>query len=78
MGTTVGDIREWLLAAPKDATHMLVVCDTYDYDDYPSYTDNPSERVEYYKKASMQRVMEVYRLSDDHEDQLALNRVWNV
>jgi hypothetical protein len=29
MRTTQDDIREWLKRAPKDATHMLVVCDTF-------------------------------------------------
>jgi hypothetical protein len=30
MATTRDDIRAWLKRAPEGATHMLVVCDTFD------------------------------------------------
>jgi len=36
MAVTKGEIRTWLLEAKKEgATHVIVVCDTFDYDDYP-------------------------------------------
>lgn len=76
--TTVNQIRDWLGQASREHTHMLVVCDTYDYDDYPVYTDDVSGAIKKYKAASMQKIMEVYDLSMSHEEQLKPGiRVWN-
>ncbi len=64
----------------QNATHMIVVCDTFDYDDYPVYvTSDQDVRVEeaYYKKASMQRVMEVYNLKMDKQVQMSAHRAFN-
>ena len=34
--TTADQIRRWLqLAMGQDATHVIVVCDTFNYHDYP-------------------------------------------
>ncbi len=74
MVTTKEDLRGWLLHAKQaGATHMIVVCDTFDYDDYPVNVmpgEDVVERVEHYENAQMQRVMEVYALHLDIEDQL--------
>lgn len=36
--TTQDDIREWFLAGTElAATHLIVVCDTFDHEDYPVY-----------------------------------------
>jgi len=43
-------------------THMVVVCDSFDYEDYPVYTSDPAATVKKYEAKSMQRVMEVYDL----------------
>lgn len=75
MTTQVEDIRRWLKEAQKrNSTHMIVVCDTFSYEDYPVYVakgedvrmvaernDNPS---------NMSRVMEVYAMHLPLEDQL--------
>ena len=38
MATTQAILREWLIEGLKEqATHMVVVCDTYDWEDYPVY-----------------------------------------
>lgn len=38
MGTSQAEIRGWLLAGKKkNATHMIVVCDTFDHEDFPVY-----------------------------------------
>ena len=36
--TTTNDIRNWLLEGQQQkATHCIIVCDTFDYEDYPVY-----------------------------------------
>ena len=38
MATTKQVIRRWLKEAKaKGATHMIVVCDTFDHEDYPVF-----------------------------------------
>lgn len=74
MPATKEDIRQWLKDAPKHATHMIVVCDTYDWDDYPVYVNqyqNVHEVVSSKDGVNMAKVMEVYNLSMDIEKQLA-------
>lgn len=81
MATTREEIREWLERGKADgATHMLVVCDTFDHEDYPVYVLKGADvRKEYakYNGANMQRVMEVYSYGKDLEAQLAEHRVCN-
>lgn len=59
---------------------MLVVCDTFDYEDYDVCVfpgkDINKEIADYQK--NMQRVMEVYNLSMDLEEQLNQKRSWNL
>jgi len=82
MATTREDIREWLEEAKKkNATHLVVVCDTFDYGDYPVYVlqnQDVNKVVKGENAASMQRVMEVYNLSMDIEEQLKEHRAWNL
>ena len=35
--TTKTQISNWLKRARPDDTHMIVVCDTFDYSDYPVF-----------------------------------------
>lgn len=74
MGTTRDDICRWFDAAKKSgATHMIVVCDTYDHEDYPvniMSEDDVKAKYEYYNGKNMQRVMEVYAMHLDRETQL--------
>ncbi len=81
MATTQDDIRGWLKEAKRQkATHLIVVVDTFDHQDYPVYV-KPGEdihaRIVHYN-GNMQRVMEVYNLSLDWEHQLATRRAWNL
>lgn len=80
--TTREEIGAWFdRGVAQNATHMLVVCDTFDYDDYPAYAtgdDNAVERYAYYSNASMQKVMEVYDLRMDKDTQLTSHRVFNL
>ncbi len=81
MGTSIQDIREWFKRGIENkATHLIVACDTFDYEDYPVFVSSKEDVKEREKKietASMQRVMEVYNLSQDMEKQLKQERSFN-
>ncbi len=80
--TTQDDIRQWLLRGKEEgATHVIVVCDTFDYDDYPvmvSPKQSVHEVMEEYNGKNMQKIMEVYNLSMDLEKQLNEGRSYNL
>lgn len=80
MPTTKQDISEWFDRGVKDGqSHMIIVCDTFDYCDYPSYAKTKEQAENILKTpGEMQRVMEVYNLSMDKEKQLNTFRVWNL
>lgn len=82
MATTREEIRQWFLEGQRGGkTHMVVVCDTFDHEDYPVYVypnGNVHEVVEAYDGKNMQRVMEVYALFLDMEGQLAERRAFHL
>ena len=40
MSTTRNEIRGWLKRGQRQkATHVIVVCDTFDHEDYPVYIE---------------------------------------
>lgn len=69
-GTSKQEISAWFDMGVKDGyTHMLVICDTFDYEDYPTYAKSKEEAVALEKTpGSMQRVMEVYILDPARKD----------
>ncbi len=73
--TTHPTIREWWERGKKvNATHMIIVCDTFDHGDYPVYISVTSEararsEAEVYN-LNMQRVMEVYSYAIDLDEQI--------
>lgn len=75
MFTTKETIRQWFIKGKKDkATHMIVVCDTFDYTNYPVYVyrkDDVIETIDDYSGRDMQRIEEVYSMDLDMEEQLA-------
>jgi hypothetical protein len=81
MAATQQDIRRWLDSGKAEgASHVIIVCDTYDYDDYPVYVkpeENARDKAAEYNKKSMQRVMEVYNLGKDIDKQLSDYRAFN-
>lgn len=82
MSTSVPMLKDWFREGVKQkATHMIVVCDTFDYDDYPVYVSIEQDaRAEVRKRnnESMQKVMEVYDLRKSMESQMAPgSRVFN-
>ncbi|MCK9437416.1 MAG: hypothetical protein M0Q12_09430 [Synergistaceae bacterium] len=74
-------IEKWFKAGlAQEASHMIVVCDTYDWTDYPVYVSqgqDPKGIKLHYNRAAMQRVMEVYNLNMDMEIQLNQYRSFN-
>ena len=81
MAATLEDITDWLLSGRqrKGITHMIVVCDTFDYDDYPVYVsskENVREVFSEYDGKNMQQVMEVYSYKKDLKEQLKKGRAF--
>lgn len=81
MATTQDDIVRWFTEGKRQkATHMIVVCDTFDHEDYPVYVgpkENVRTVVSAYNGPNMQRVMEVYNLSKPMRPQLNETRSFN-
>lgn len=79
--TTRDEIRGWLNSPRAEgASHMLVVCDTFEWDDYPVYVHVGQDVREVAKRhdgPNMTKLMEVYNLYMDHEQQLATARAFN-
>jgi restriction endonuclease Mrr len=85
MAASKSDIRFWIDNRANrgyaNATHMLVFCDTFDYDDYPVYVtpDEDVRKVIAEKDGkNMQQLMECYNLGENIEEQLLSNRVMNL
>jgi hypothetical protein len=78
MGTTKEDISSWIkLGQDQGATHLIVVCDTWDYTDYPVYvmpTEDVHTQYTHYNGPNMQRVMEVYNLQKEIDFQINAHR----
>jgi hypothetical protein len=78
---TKEEIKEWFEQGVKQgASHMIVMCDTFDWDDYPVYVTPPVDArktVEAKNGNNMQKVMEVYNLALPMEAQLDERRAFN-
>lgn len=76
--TSRNDIGKWFdEGVEQKATLMIVVCDTYDYDDYPVYVnqgENFWSRYDSFDGQRMQRIMEVYDLTANKAEQLTERR----
>ena len=75
------DINRWFdEGISEGATHMIVVCDTWDYEDYPVFV-KPGEDARVVAAqnngVNMQRVMEVYDLSMDKNTQMNETRAFH-
>ena len=78
--TTREMISKWFDRGVADgARHMLVICDTFDHDDYPVFTKTDFDCLLKCKNpGEMQRVMEVYDLRADKAEQLNERRVFRL
>lgn len=74
--TTKQDIQEWAeIGVTQHADFMLVICDTFDYEDYPVYCKkNELDNCKAKHSANMQKIMEVYDLSRSRNEQLKERR----
>ena len=73
-------IEEWFDRGVREKEEfMIVVCDTYDHDDYPVYTSKKNYAKEYaeHNGENMQRIMEVYNLKMSKKKQMAERRAFN-
>ncbi len=81
MAATKEEIKKWLVnAKSKGASHMLVVCDTFDYEDYQVHVmpgESVEKAIEKYNAMKMSKVEEVYNLSMPIETQMAETRAWH-
>lgn len=78
--TTKSEIDDWFERGLKaKAAYMLVICDTYDHEDYPVYVMTKARCLSKAKSpGEMQRVMEVYDLSLDKAAQLRETRAMHL
>ena len=69
MAVSLEDVQGWIEEGKeKGATHIISVCDTFDWDDYPVYVyphDDVDQKVSEYRGKSKQRVNEVIDLSKE-------------
>jgi hypothetical protein len=81
MAATREDIKEWFERGVEiQATHMVVMVDTFDWDDYPVYImpgQDPRYEVSVRNGNNMQNVMEVYNLVKPMQAQLDERRNFN-
>lgn len=74
-------LRAWLLEGKaQGATHVIIVCDTFDHEDFPVYVKADQDVRKFFDEWSnkqMHKVMEVYSLKQDIESQLAEDRAFH-
>ena len=77
---TKADLSGWFDHGVRDgAKWMVVVCDTFDHEDYPCYFLTAQEvQAKLARPGEMQRIMEVYDLTADKEEQMKERRCWRV
>lgn len=76
MATSRDEISRWFdEGIEKGATHMLVLCDTFDWTDYPVFVNSETDaRAKVANPGSMQKTMEVYCLAAPKDEQLSARR----
>ena len=74
MTATRQDIQGWLDRGKEEGrTHLIVVTDTYDHDNYPVYVSPHHDVYEIekeYNGKNMQHVEEIYWLAGDLDEQI--------
>lgn len=78
MGTSLNTIRGWVNKAKEGGyTHLIVVCDEFDYMDFAVFITSTQDIEKEYEKwhnMKMHKIMEVYDLSLNIEAQLKEHR----
>jgi len=74
------DLRAWFEHGKREgADYMIVVCDQFDWEDYPVYVTSDEDihnRISYYRHSPMQQIMEIYDLKQDRDEQLNEQRTF--
>ena len=82
MGPSKSLLTSWFAyGVEHNYDYMIIVCDTYDYEDYPVYTTKEDFHLKYpeYNYTNMQKVMEVYDLKLNKDLQInSASRVFNI
>lgn len=69
MAASYDDVQRWIKDGKEmGATHIISVCDTFDWDDYPVYVmpgSDLEEMKKHYDGTNMQRINEVIDLSKE-------------
>ena len=86
MSTSVLQLERWFkeglddVRHPTPNTHMVIVCDTFDWEDYPIYVkenEDVREIAAQYDNKGFSKLMEVYDLRLDMAMQMAEHRAWH-
>jgi hypothetical protein len=76
------DIKVWFDSGVADGnTHMMVMSDDFSFEYYPIYIKPdqiPEEVFEKNNQQNMQRVIEIYDLRQDFEQQVNQHRCWSI
>lgn len=76
------DISRWFdEGVHRRATHLIVVCDTFDMEDYPIYCTSDADCItsyRFYETANLQKVVEVYDLRMDKISQIQKDKTFNL
>jgi hypothetical protein len=80
MTATRQDIEGWFdRGLNQGSDFMIIVCDTFDYEDYPVYASKADYKAAHssHNGKNMGRVMEVYDLSMDKDTQMDEHRAFH-
>ncbi len=81
MTATRMDIWFWFDAAVEmGATHLIVACDTFDFDNYPVYVmpgEDVRKEAQRLSAQDMTKIDEVYSMSLSKESQMAEHRAFH-
>jgi hypothetical protein len=82
MAATKNDLIRWFESGVEDGNlRMVVWCDTYDFEDYPVYTDLTGDDLKRWTSMengqNMKRLMEVYDLTADMDAQMSERRAFH-
>jgi hypothetical protein len=81
MAATKNQINDWVNKGKENkCTHVIIAVDTWDHEDYPIYvTSEKNIHTEISKfERSKNRIMEIYKMSEDLEMQLNQYRSYTI
>lgn len=73
MAASLEDIKRWVNNREPKHTHMLVVCDEFDHEDYPVYVEKGEDAQLIYKRVIEDLEVGIKRMERDQENMLDLS-----